>query len=107
MTAFILDSIVFHFYLLMININLIRYKMNNFLTTAMGPSELNAKERKIRLVTIVVAVLTWNDPQGMTIPMPYFQSYSLFLLAAGIGFVVLGWIFRLALQIQQENEGFI
>ena len=27
--------------------------MNNFLTTAMGPSELNAKERKIRLVTIV------------------------------------------------------
>lgn len=107
MTAFILDSIVFHFYLLMININLIRYKMNNFLTTAMGPSELNAKERKIRLVTIVVAVLTWNDPQGMTIPMPYFQSYSLFLLAAGIGFVVLGWIFRLALQIQQENEGFV
>ena len=107
MTAFILDSIVFHFYLLMININLIRYKMNNFLTTAMGPSELNAKERKIRLVTIVVAVLTWNDPQGMTIPMPYFQSYSLFLLAAGIGFVVLGWIFRLALQIQQENEGLI
>ena len=107
MTALILDSIVFHFYLLMININLNRYKMNNFLTTVMGPSELNAKERKFRLVTIVVAVLTWNDPQGMTIPMPYFQSYSLFLLAAGIGFVVLGWIFRLALQIQQENERFI
>jgi len=216
MTAFILDRLVFHFYLLMININLNRYKMNNFLTTAMGPSELNAKERKIRLVTIVlavfvmlvtlrwqflaqpmfvefaftdritetgvtsdlalitslqrlvyfcvlelacllgltavffilkwcvltakghyiaekplralqlggtwlllamvydtllspivVAVLTWNDPQRMTIPMPYFQSYSLFLLAAGIGFVVLGWIFRLALQIQQENEGFV
>ena len=59
------------------------------------------------LSPIVVAVLTWNDPQGMTIPMPYFQSYSLFLLAAGIGFIVLGWIFRLALQIQQENEGFV
>ena len=79
--------------------------MNNYLTTAMGPSELNAKERKIRLVTIVVAVLTWNDPQGMTIPMPYFQSYSLFLLAAGIGFVVLGWIFRLALRFSKKTKG--
>ena len=59
------------------------------------------------LSPIVVAVLTWNDPQGMTIPTPYFQSYSLFLLAAGIGFLVLGWIFRLALEIQQENEGFV
>ena len=59
------------------------------------------------LSTIVVAVLPWNDPQGMTIPLPYFQSDSLFLLASGIGFVVLGWIFRLALQIQQENEGFV
>ena len=59
------------------------------------------------LSPIVVAVLTWNDPQGMTIPTPYFQSYSLFLLAAGIGFLVVGWIFRLALEIQQENEGFV
>lgn len=59
------------------------------------------------LSPIVVAVLTWNDPKGMTIPMPYFQSYSLFLLAAGIGFVVFRWIFRLALQIRQENEGFV
>ena len=59
------------------------------------------------LFTLVVVALTSNDHMGAIMRVPFSQSCSLFLLAAGIGIVIFGWIFRIVLENQLGNEGIV